>query len=222
MSPPRSRPAARGAWGGSLTVSKWEHGASELGGGCGAAPPAAAPHVPGWLLPLQRPGDRDTAAPAAPPLQRPAVLPPASPRKGLNLRGVGDGRAATPRENFTEPSPKASMVGGWRGQETLGATAVRRRGRLCHGGTVTLRGRGRGPSPAAVELPRPGASLAPGNVGSVLFFSFSPGDTHPTAYPNVSRRCQLLVHKCILGKKRKWKKKKRIFNLSLVTIYINI
>lgn len=101
-----------GCLGGSLTVSKWERGDSEHGGGCGAAPPAAALRVPGWHLPLQRPGDRDTAAPAAPPLQRPAVLPPTSLRKGLNLRGVGDQRAATPRENFTEPSPESFDGGG--------------------------------------------------------------------------------------------------------------
>lgn len=77
-----------------------------------------------------------------------------------------------------------------------------------------------------MELPEPGASPTPRNLGSILFFSFSPRDTHPMAYPNVSRRCQLLVHKCILGKKLKQKKKqkkgKKIFNLSLVTIYINI
>lgn len=61
--------------------------------------------------------------------------------------------------------------------------------------------------PRWMELPRPGASLTPRNLGSILFFSFSPRDTHPTAYPNVSRRCQLLVHKCILGKKLKQEKK---------------
>lgn len=58
-----------------------------------------------------------------------------------------------------------------------------------------------------MELPGPGASLTPRNPGSILFFSFSPRDTHSTAYPNVSRRCQLLVHKCILGKKLKQEKK---------------
>lgn len=80
--------------------------------------------------------------------------------------------------------------------------------------------------PRWMELPGPGASLTPRNPGSILFFSFSPCDTHPMAYPNVSRRCQLLVDKCILGKKLKQKKNKKkgkkIFNLSLVTIYINI
>lgn len=81
------------------------------------------------------------------------------------------------------------------------------------------------PSLSPMELPHPRAS--PANVGSVLFFSFSPGATHPTAYLNVSRQCQLLVHKCILGKKRKRKKKFKKKNFQFITCnhiykYINI
>lgn len=81
--------------------------------------------------------------------------------------------------------------------------------------------------PRWMELPRPGASLTPRNLGSILFFSFSPRDTHPMAYPNVSRQCQLLVHKCILGKKLKQKKKERKKNFQFITCnhiykYINI
>lgn len=67
----------------------------------------------------------------------------------------------------------------------------------------------------------------PRNPGSILFFSFFPRDTHPTAYPNVSRQCQLLVHKCILGKKLTQKKKKGKKNFQFITCnhiykYINI
>lgn len=68
-----------------------------------------------------------------------------------------------------------------------------------------------------MELPEPGASPTSRNLESILFFSFSPRDTHPTAYPNVSRRCQLLVHKCILGKKieteKENKKKEKKFSI---------
>lgn len=86
----------------------------------------------------------------------------------------------------------------------------------------------RAPSAAGPGVP-PGTEhplgLAHVNAGTVLFFSFSPRDTPPTAYPNVSRRCQLLVHKCILGKKAKWKKKKKNFQFitcNHIYKYINI
>lgn len=74
------------------------------------------------------------------------------------------------------------------------------------------------------------------HFGSVLFFSFPPGATRPTAQPDVSRRCQLLVHKCILGgvwgwgreegrkrqKKPREKKKIQFITCNHIYKYINI
>lgn len=138
-----------------------------------------------------------------------------SPGKGLNLHGSRDGLQPCGKTSW-----KAWMGGGlpWLGNPGHWHHALARL-------AVPLQ-----LWPRWMELPGPGAALTPRNLGSILFFSFSPCDTHPTAYPNVSRRCQLLVHKCILGKKLKQKKKnqkKRKKNFQFITCnhiykYINI
>lgn len=161
-------------------------------------------HHPGILgvLGILSPWAQRYCGSAPPLLGRPTLPSPMSPRKGLNLHGSRHGLQACGKTSW-----KAWIVGNW---GTLGTNTSPWRGWLCH------------------TSPRPGASLTPRNPGSILFFSFSPCDTHPTAYPNVSRRCQLLVHKCILGKKLKQKKKKKgkknfqIITCNHIYKYINI
>lgn len=104
-------------------------GGSEHGRGC-----VAAPHIPGWHLPLQHLGTvtRWPRTSTAAETHRPTAHilgERAKPPWGWGRAGCD------PTGNLTEPSPKASIA------ETLTATTVHRRGRLCRAGTVIPRDR---------------------------------------------------------------------------------